>query len=185
MGYYLDWYRRLICQAEGHTHGEAGQLDCILTRLAQVRATEDATLPVAPAHASRSRRLRVSGGELRQRQGFVWESARQDREAFPSRRGRDGQACEATGQGLRLVARGQFQEDRDEVLLPSLGPAGHGFDDVRREARPYRGFPECDRCKGRFWPRVGSTQIMGFTGSERIGRSDQDSAHLQGAIGVE
>jgi hypothetical protein len=40
MGYYLDWYRRLVCEAEGHTHGEEGELDCILLKFAQVRAAE-------------------------------------------------------------------------------------------------------------------------------------------------
>lgn len=45
MGYYLDWYRRLVCEAEGHTHGEEGELDCILMRLAQVRAEKN----VAPS----------------------------------------------------------------------------------------------------------------------------------------
>lgn len=40
MGIALEWYRREICQREGHTHDEAGELECILLRLAQVRAAE-------------------------------------------------------------------------------------------------------------------------------------------------
>lgn len=35
MGLALEWYRREICQKEGHGHGEAGELDCIITRLAR------------------------------------------------------------------------------------------------------------------------------------------------------
>lgn len=38
MGLALDWYRHDFCQKEGHTHGEAGELDCMLLRLAQLRA---------------------------------------------------------------------------------------------------------------------------------------------------
>lgn len=34
MGEALDWYRREICAKEGHTHGEAEEMDCILARLA-------------------------------------------------------------------------------------------------------------------------------------------------------
>jgi hypothetical protein len=37
MGVALDWYRREICQRESHTHGDAGELDCILHRLADLR----------------------------------------------------------------------------------------------------------------------------------------------------
>lgn len=40
MGLALEWYRREICQREGHTHGEAGELDCILQRLAEIRARQ-------------------------------------------------------------------------------------------------------------------------------------------------
>lgn len=35
MGEALDWYRREICEKEGHKHGEAGELDCITGRLAR------------------------------------------------------------------------------------------------------------------------------------------------------
>lgn len=52
MGYYLDWYRRLVCQAEGHTHGEEGELDCILMKLAQVRAEENAAKHATKATAA-------------------------------------------------------------------------------------------------------------------------------------
>ena len=38
MGLALDWYRKEVCEREGHTHGDAGELDCILMRLAQARA---------------------------------------------------------------------------------------------------------------------------------------------------
>jgi len=38
MGLALDWYRREICQKEAHTHGEAGELDCMLRKMAEVRA---------------------------------------------------------------------------------------------------------------------------------------------------
>ena len=40
MGDALNWYRREVCQREGHTHGEAGELDCILLRIAQGRAAQ-------------------------------------------------------------------------------------------------------------------------------------------------
>lgn len=60
MGYYLDWYRRLVCEAEGHTHGEEGELDCILTRLAQVRA-ETSTAPTSMEHPHHRGRRRAQG----------------------------------------------------------------------------------------------------------------------------
>ena len=44
MGLALDWYRREICQKEGHTHGDAGELDCLLMRYAQMR-TQQGTPP--------------------------------------------------------------------------------------------------------------------------------------------
>ncbi len=40
MGESLEWYRREICKREGHTHGDAGELDCILIRLAEIRARQ-------------------------------------------------------------------------------------------------------------------------------------------------
>lgn len=38
MGVALDWYRREFCLKERHTHGEAGELNCILSKLAELRA---------------------------------------------------------------------------------------------------------------------------------------------------
>lgn len=38
MGEALDWYRREICAKEGHAHGELGEMDCIIARLAQSSA---------------------------------------------------------------------------------------------------------------------------------------------------
>jgi hypothetical protein len=38
MGAALDWYREEICRAEGHDHGEEGELDCLLQRAAAARA---------------------------------------------------------------------------------------------------------------------------------------------------
>ena len=40
MGIHLEWYRREICTRERHTHGYEGELECLLTRLAQLRAAE-------------------------------------------------------------------------------------------------------------------------------------------------
>lgn len=40
MGPALDWYRREVCLREGHTHGDVGELDCLLMRLAQLRTLE-------------------------------------------------------------------------------------------------------------------------------------------------
>ena len=37
MGEALEWYRREICAKEGHVHGDAGEMDCILSRLAHAR----------------------------------------------------------------------------------------------------------------------------------------------------
>jgi hypothetical protein len=48
MGYYLDWYRRLVCEAEGHTHGEEGELEGILTRLARLQKEERPTRKSEP-----------------------------------------------------------------------------------------------------------------------------------------
>ncbi|MFA5861590.1 MAG: hypothetical protein WDA16_07835 [Candidatus Thermoplasmatota archaeon] len=36
-----DWYRREICQLEGHTHGPEGELKCILLRLAKTTAEDE------------------------------------------------------------------------------------------------------------------------------------------------
>lgn len=44
MGLALETYRREVCMREGHTHGEAGELDCLLMRLAQLRAAEESAL---------------------------------------------------------------------------------------------------------------------------------------------
>lgn len=40
MGEALDWFRRRICQAQGHDHDEAGELDCLLATLHRVRQGE-------------------------------------------------------------------------------------------------------------------------------------------------
>lgn len=37
MGLALDWYRSEFCRKESHTHGEAGELNCILLKLAELR----------------------------------------------------------------------------------------------------------------------------------------------------
>lgn len=37
MGEALDWYRREVCAKEGHVHGEEGEMDCLVTRLARPR----------------------------------------------------------------------------------------------------------------------------------------------------
>ncbi|HET6404372.1 MAG TPA: hypothetical protein VFH78_06975 [Candidatus Thermoplasmatota archaeon] len=43
MGSELDKFRRNVCQREGHTHGEAGELDCLLLTL--LRYTRPAVPP--------------------------------------------------------------------------------------------------------------------------------------------
>lgn len=40
MGAARDWYVREICKKEGHSHGEAGELECALNRIAQLRAAQ-------------------------------------------------------------------------------------------------------------------------------------------------
>jgi hypothetical protein len=35
--YARDWYRREICEKEGHTHGPEGELDCAMYRTALLR----------------------------------------------------------------------------------------------------------------------------------------------------
>jgi hypothetical protein len=62
MGYYLDWYRRLVCEAECHRHGEAGELDCILMTLAHMRAEE-----AAGRHLTRSSLATVHPRALKKR----------------------------------------------------------------------------------------------------------------------
>lgn len=62
LGLYLDAYRRLICQREGHTHGEAGELECILRRLAQEQSELDKLEESEPtgSRAPHSRKARRS-----------------------------------------------------------------------------------------------------------------------------
>lgn len=38
MGVALDWYRREFCLKEGHTHGDAGEMSCILLKMAELAA---------------------------------------------------------------------------------------------------------------------------------------------------
>lgn len=40
MGAALEWFRESVCLAEGHSHAEAGELDCLLQRLATERARQ-------------------------------------------------------------------------------------------------------------------------------------------------
>lgn len=60
MGLALDWYRREICEREAHTHGEPGELHCLLLRLAQVRSLQ-AGQHAPPGAGFRPDRYRVAG----------------------------------------------------------------------------------------------------------------------------
>lgn len=45
MGTSLDWFRSEVCAKEAHTHGEAGELDCLLQRAALARAKGHGAAP--------------------------------------------------------------------------------------------------------------------------------------------
>lgn len=40
-----DWYRREICERQRHTHGEKGELECVLLNLAEATRTHDPKAP--------------------------------------------------------------------------------------------------------------------------------------------
>lgn len=40
MGPELEKYRREVCLRKGHTHGEEGELACILEEIARLRAAQ-------------------------------------------------------------------------------------------------------------------------------------------------